>query len=100
MAVHLLCGGPPTERGHMVMRSETVVAAGSVGRVFSSRPDRLAAAWRRVRYSQTKKGTIPENLLDTLVEPFIQEIGRNLCGAQGSAWTRTRGVLRVSAGRG
>ena len=75
------------------------MAAGAA-RVFSQQPDRVAAAWRRVRYAEGRKGEVPHNLLDDVVEPFICEVGRGLSGAPGSAWARTRGVLRLSPERG
>jgi hypothetical protein len=75
------------------------VAAGAA-RVFSQQPDRVAAAWRRVRYAEGRKGEVPHNLLDDVVEPFICEVGRSLAGDPGSAWGRTRAVLRLSPERG
>lgn len=73
----------------------------SAARVFTQQPDRVAAAWRRVRLAQAANHGGPvHNLLDDAVEPFIQELGRTLEGASGSAWGRTRGVLRISPERG
>jgi len=83
----------------MVERARRVVAAGAA-RVFAQQPDRVAAAWRRVRYAEGRKGEVPHNLLDDVVEPFICEVGRGLSGNPGSAWARTRGVLRLSPERG
>ncbi len=77
-----------------------VTGGGSAARVFSAQPDRVAAAWRRLRYAEGKKGEVPNNLLDNMVEQFVSEVGRSLAGARGSAWTRTQGVLRVSVDRG
>ncbi len=75
--------------------------AAGVARVFEGQPERLAAAWRRVRYSELKKnGTPPRNQLDSVVEPFIREVGRTLEGAEGCAWSRTRAVLRLTTQRG
>lgn len=72
-----------------------------VARVFEGQPERLAAAWRRVRFSEVgKDGPAPRNQLDAVVEPFIREVGRSLGGATGSAWSRTRAVLRLSPHRG
>jgi hypothetical protein len=79
---------------------EAKLSAVSAARVFSQQPDRVAAAWRRVRLAQASHGAPVHNLLDDVVEPFIRELGRNLEGAAGSAWARTRGVLRVSPERG
>jgi hypothetical protein len=71
-----------------------------VARVFTQQPERLAAAWRRVRCMGNTKPYAPQSLLDGLVEPFIREVGLNLAGEQSSAWSRTRAVLRLSAERG
>lgn len=68
--------------------------------LFTGQPDRLAAAWRRERYTETPAGTSTQNLLDNVVEEFIRQIGRTLSGAVGSPWSRTRGVLRISVARG
>jgi hypothetical protein len=75
------------------------MAAGAA-RVFSQQPDRVAAAWRRVRYAEGRKGEVPHNLLDDVVEPFICEVGKSLDGDPSSAWARTRAVLRLSPERG
>lgn len=74
----------------------------AAARLFANQPERVAAAWRRVRYSQSKKGQaqVQMNLLDSIIEPFVREIGFQLAGKAGSAWTRTTGVLRVSPERG
>ncbi|WP_434380505.1 hypothetical protein [Melittangium boletus] len=72
-----------------------------MARVFAGQPERLAAAWRRARFAEARKeGAPPRNQLDSLVEPFIREIGRTLEGKEGSAWSRTRAVLRLSPQRG
>jgi hypothetical protein len=72
-----------------------------IARVFEGQPERLAAAWRRVRYAETKKeGSPPRNQLDGVVEPFIREVGRSLEGKEGSPWSRTRAVLRLAPKRG
>jgi len=72
-----------------------------VARVFTGQPERLAAAWRRVRFAATRKeGSPPRNQLDSVVEPFIREVGRSLEGKEGSAWSRTRAVLRLTPKRG
>jgi hypothetical protein len=71
-----------------------------VARVFTQQPERLAAAWRRVRCMGNKMPYAPQSLLDGLVEPFIREVGMNLSGEQSSAWSRTRAVLRLSTERG
>ncbi|HEX8824068.1 MAG TPA: hypothetical protein VF794_29380 [Archangium sp.] len=69
--------------------------------MFEGQPERLAAAWRRVRYAETKKeGSPPRNQLDGVVEPFIREVGRSLEGKEGSPWSRTRAVLRLAPKRG
>ncbi len=71
-----------------------------VARVFTQQPERLAAAWRRVRCMGNTKAYAPQSLLDGLVEPFIREVGLNLAGEESSAWSRTRAVLRLSTERG
>lgn len=72
-----------------------------VARVFVGQPERLAAAWRRVRASEGRKGGAPVlNQLDNVVEPFIREVGRSLEGKEGSPWSRTRAVLRLAPKRG
>ncbi len=71
-----------------------------VARVLTTRPDRVAAAWRRVRFTEATKGQVPDNLLDDVVENFVREIGNSLAGVEGHAWSRTRGVLRLSTERG
>ncbi len=69
-----------------------------VARVFAGQPERLAAAWRRIRFAEARKeGSAPRNQLDSVVEPFIREVGRSLEGAAGSPWSRTRAVLRLSS---
>lgn len=72
---------------------------GAVARIFLQQPERIAAAWRRLRRSQTRGGQGTQ-LIDGLVEPFIREVGQSLLGAPGSPWSRTRGLLRISPGRG
>lgn len=83
----------------MAARDDGRMAA---ARLFANQPERVAAAWRRVRYAQTKKNQthLPMNLLDSVIEPFVREIGFQLAGKAGKAWTRTTGVLRVSPERG
>ncbi|MFL5344792.1 MAG: hypothetical protein ACJ8AT_08360 [Hyalangium sp.] len=71
-----------------------------VARVFTQQPDRLAAAWRRVRCTGNSQVHPPQSLLDGLVEPFIREVGLSLAGNQTSPWSRTRAVLRLSLERG
>ncbi|MFE8597626.1 hypothetical protein KYC5002_19160 [Archangium violaceum] len=72
-----------------------------MARVFAGQPERLAAAWRRVRFAEARKdGGPPRNQLDSVVEPFIREVGRKLEGKEGSPWSRTRAVLRLEPGRG
>jgi hypothetical protein len=72
-----------------------------VARVFVGQPERLAAAWRRMRFAEARKdGSPPRNQLDGVVESFVREVGRSLEGAGGSAWGRTRAVLRLSPRRG
>jgi hypothetical protein len=69
--------------------------------VFAGQPERLAAAWRRVRFAEARKeGSPPRNQLDGVVEPFIREVGRSLEGKGGSPWSRTRAVLRLTPKRG
>ncbi len=72
-----------------------------VARVFAGQPERLAAAWRRVRFAEARKGGgAPQNQLDSVVEPFIREVGKKLEGREGSPWSRTRAVLRLAPKRG
>ena len=65
---------------------------------MAQQPDRVAAAWRRLRYAGLPDGR--SNLLDDVVEPFVKEIGAALEGAPGSPWGRTQAVLRISRARG
>jgi len=74
--------------------------ASKVARVLATRPDRVAAAWRRVRFTEVAKGQVPDNLLDDVVESFVREVGHAMGGGEGRAWSRTRGVLRLSTERG
>ncbi|HYO71979.1 MAG TPA: hypothetical protein VEU33_38480 [Archangium sp.] len=72
-----------------------------MARVFAGQPERLAAAWRRVRFAEARKdGGAPRNQLDSVVEPFIREVGNKLEGKEGSPWSRTRAVLRLAPKRG
>ncbi|HLL04323.1 MAG TPA: hypothetical protein VK539_27305 [Myxococcaceae bacterium] len=71
-----------------------------VARVFTQQPDRLAAAWRRVRCLGASQVHPPNSLLDGLVESFIRELGHSLAGEETSPWSRTRAVLRLSPERG
>lgn len=81
--------------------AERAQRGAGVARVFMGQPERLAAAWRRVRYAETKKdGSSVRNQLDGVVEPFIREVGRSLEGKEGSPWSRTRAVLRLAPKRG
>jgi ABC-type uncharacterized transport system ATPase subunit len=81
----------------MMERSKRSVG---VARVFTQQPDRLAAAWRRVRCLGTSQVQPPDSLLDGLVENFIREVGLSLAGLESSPWSRTRAVLRLSPERG
>lgn len=72
----------------------------TAGRMFSEQPERMAAAWRRERYSETGRQGTPDNLLDGCIEAFVREIGNTLLGVSGPAWGRSRGVLRLSSARG
>lgn len=72
----------------------------AVARVLVQQPDRVAAAWRRLRFSQGPRGEVKQNLLDNVIEPFVREIGRMLEGTEGRPWSRTQSVLRLSADRG
>ena len=81
--------------------AERAQRGAGVARVFMGQPERLAAAWRRVRFAEARKeGTPPRNQLDSVVEPFIREVGRSMEGKEGSPWSRTRAVLRLSPERG
>lgn len=85
----------------MSARSEAgAVAPSKMARVFERDPDRVASAWRRLRYAEGAKEEVPGNILDDLAESFVRELGATMCGAQGTAWGRTRGVLRLSPERG
>lgn len=74
--------------------------SGSVARVLAQQPDRVAAAWRRLRHAALPDGQLRNNLLDDVVEPFVKEIGMALEGLPGSPWGRTQAVLRISRARG
>ncbi len=81
--------------------AENARRATGIARVFEGQPERLAAAWRRMRLAEARKnGTPPLNQLDSVVEPFIREVGRSLEGKEGSPWSRTRAVLRLAPRRG
>jgi hypothetical protein len=80
--------------------TEHAKRAAGVARVFTHQPDRLAAAWRRVRCTGSSQLHPPQSLLDGLVEPFIREVGLSIAGDRTSAWSRTRAVLRLSPERG
>ena len=85
----------------MSARNEAgAVAPSKMARVFERDPDRVASAWRRLRYAEGPKETVPGNILDDVVESFVRELGASMGGAPGTAWTRTRGVLRLSPERG
>lgn len=70
----------------------------AVARVFSRHPDRIAAAWRRLRGADRHAEGL--RLLEGVVEPFVRALGESLAGAPGSPWSRTQGVLRLSTARG
>ncbi|WP_224362034.1 hypothetical protein [Hyalangium versicolor] len=80
--------------------TERAKRTAGVARVFTHQPDRLAAAWRRVRCTGSSQVHPPQGLLDGLVEPFIRELGQSLSGDRTSPWSRTRAVLRLSPDRG
>src|SRR5438093_9116510 len=82
------------------MVEKNVLSQSSIVRLFTTQPDRLAAAWRRLRFEQGDRNRPPVNLLDSVVEPFVRELGNQLTGSAGSAWTRCTGVLRLSPERG
>ena len=77
-----------------------IKAASSVARVFVQQPDRVAAAWRRLRRAQLGERAEQTPLLDELIEPFVREVGRALLGVAGSPWSRAKGLLRISPERG
>src|SRR6185295_8184652 len=68
--------------------------------VLAQQPDRVAAAWRRLRFAALPEGQVRNNLLDDVAEPFVKEIGAALEGRPGSPWARTQAVLRISRARG
>lgn len=70
-----------------------------LARVLQERPERVAAAWRRLVHARRDEANTVL-LLDEVVEPFLRELGAALEGASGSPWRRTRGMLRLSAVRG
>lgn len=72
---------------------------GAAAKMFIDQPERLAAAWRRERFSSAGGEHLPESLLDGCVESFVREIGYALGGVAGPAWSRARGVLRLSLSR-
>lgn len=72
-----------------------------VARAFTAQPERLAAAWRRMRFAEARRDGQPfRNQLDSVVEPFIREVGHSLEGQPGSAWQRISAVLKLSPARG
>ncbi len=78
-----------------------VEMGGAAGRMFGEQPERLCAAWRRERYAQAGRRSVPDSLLDGVVEDFIRQIGACLRHETTlPAWSRTRGVLRLSVARG
>ncbi|HLT28736.1 MAG TPA: hypothetical protein VK013_01745 [Myxococcaceae bacterium] len=61
--------------------------------LLAERPERVAAAWRR-----TLSGFAEHpHMLEGAIEPFLRELAGHLRGEPGSPWSRTRGVLRLSA---
>ncbi len=73
---------------------------GSTERFLDQQAARLAATWRRIRRTQTGEGPPAVQMLDGVVEPFLRQLAASLRGADGSAWARTRGILRLSPARG
>jgi hypothetical protein len=65
--------------------------------LFVQHPERVVAAWRRLRFEHRK---VTNHLLEGLVENLVREIGLDLAGQPGSPWRRCRGVLRLSPARG
>ena len=64
--------------------------------LLAERPERVAAAWRR-----TLSGFAEQpHMLEGAIEPFLRELSGHLRGEPGSPWSRTRGVLRLSARSG
>jgi hypothetical protein len=57
-------------------------------------PEQIADAWRRMRYAEDADRVL-ESALEGALLSFLQEIGAQLAGATGSAWSRTTGVLRL-----
>lgn len=82
------------------MAQAPVAGRGTAAQLFIERPERLAAAWRRERFAALGKQQAPDTLLDSCVENFVRQLGFSLRGAPGAAWSRTRGVLRLSVVRG
>ncbi len=72
----------------------------TAGRMFSEQPERIAAAWRRERYTEGGRQGAPDNLLDGCIEAFVRQVGHTLLGQRGPTWSRTGGVLRLSTTRG
>lgn len=73
---------------------------GNIERFLEQQSERMATAWRRIRQTQLGEATPAVHMLDGVVEPFFRELAASLRGADGSAWSRTRGVLRLSPSRG
>ncbi|MFZ5469246.1 MAG: hypothetical protein ACOZIN_07370 [Myxococcota bacterium] len=71
-----------------------------VGEALLRSPERIAAAWRRLRSAEVTTTPHLAHLLDGVVEAFIRELGATLVGAHGHPWGRCRGVLRLSHARG
>lgn len=64
--------------------------------LLTERPERVAAAWRRT----LRDGGDHQLMLEGTIEPFLRELADHMRGVPGSPWSRTRGVLRLSARSG
>jgi hypothetical protein len=81
------------------VHTETTETTSRLAHVLAARPDRIAAAWRRVCFGHRREQP-GLNLLDGVVESFVRELGFRLQGVEGSPWARSQGVLRLSRTRG
>ncbi len=71
-----------------------------VANVFRMRPERVAAAWRRLRSAQHRRDQPLNLLIDGVVVSFIRALGEQMNGSPKSPWSQTEGLLRLSSVRG
>lgn len=61
--------------------------------LLAERPERVVTAWRQTLSNFAEQ----PHMLEGTIEPFLRELSHHLRGEPGSPWSRTRGVLRLSA---